>query len=273
MQGVLEVVDGVGHVVGPVHDLLLQAGALPRRALAEPVEDLGVVGVVAELVRLPAQIGTPAVIDACGITTRPGVLAGGVERRPGEIEAGTATGRGVDDLGLQARHHAQCLRIALEATDALGEAIELALPVVAEGRMPEVVGQSGDVDQVGIAPERRSHLARDLGDLQGVRQAGAREVRAARDEDLGGRRQAAQPGRVQHPRAVPGEGRAIAGHIEHPPLDIGGGVARGHAHAPDPSRRVSPVRSRQRLSEPPAPSEARPASSRATGTRNGEHET
>ncbi len=75
VEGILEIVDGVGHIVGPVHDLLLEAGPLARGTLAQPVEDLGIVGVVAELVRLPAQVGSATVIDRRGVTSRPGVFA------------------------------------------------------------------------------------------------------------------------------------------------------------------------------------------------------
>ena len=206
MQGVFEVVHGVGHVVGPVHDLLLQAGALPRCSLAQPVEDLRVVGVVAELVGLPAQIGSASIVDGGGVTARPGVLAGGVERGAREIQAHAAPRGRIDDLGLQARHHPEGLRIALEATDRLGQPVEFAFAVVAEGRVAEVMRESCDVDEIGVTTQCRAHLPGDLRHLERVRQAGAGEVGAAGHEHLRGRRQAAKPGGVQHACAVSGEG-------------------------------------------------------------------
>ena len=184
VQGVLEVVHGVGHVVGPIHDLLFQAGALARSALAQPMKDFRVVGVVAELVRLPTQVGAATVIDGRGVTPRPGVFARGIEGGPRKVEADAATGGRVDDLRLQPSHDPQGLRIALEATDRLGQPIEFTLAVVTEGRVPQVVRESRDVDEIRVATERRPHLSGDLRDLEGVGQARAWEVGAAGDENL-----------------------------------------------------------------------------------------
>ena len=122
------------------------------------------------------------------------------------VEAGTAARGRVDDLGLQSRHHAQRLSIALEAADALADPIEFALAVVSEGRVPEVVGQARDIDQVRVAPEGGAHLAGDLGHLKRVREPGAREVCAARHKDLGSRRESPEPSGVQDPGAITCEG-------------------------------------------------------------------
>lgn len=154
VQGILHVVHGVGDVVGPVHDLLLQAGAVLGGAPPEPVEDLGIVGVVAELLGV--------------VPPGPGVLAGGVQGCAREVKARAASGHRIDDLGLEAREHAQGLRIALESTDVVGDAVEFAFAVVAERRMPQVVGEPRHVDQIGVAAQSGAHLARELGDLQRV---------------------------------------------------------------------------------------------------------
>ena len=131
--------------------------------------------------------------------------------------------------------------------------------------VPEVVGQARGVDQVGIAPEHGPELAPDLRAFQGVGQPGPREIARADLDHLRLGRQPAQRRAVQHPGAVPLE-RAAPGVAS--PL--------GRLSYP-PGRRVSVVAApaRHRLSLPPAVSAtaARPASSRATGTRNGEQET
>ena len=192
VHGILEVMHRVGHVVGPVHDLLLDARLLPGGVGAEPREDGEVIVIGAELAhaRLP----------------RPGVLARSIEGGPTEVEADTLVGLGIHDLGLESTEHAEGLGIALEAPDPLREAIELGLTVVAIGRMPQIMGEAGHLDQVGIAPQGRTELAADLGDLQGVGQARAREVRDSRDHDLGLSREAAQRRRVQHACTIPREG-------------------------------------------------------------------
>src|ERR1700761_7883511 len=49
VEPVLHIVDRIGYVVSPVHDLGLQARPAVWRALPDPAEDLGVIGVGAEL--------------------------------------------------------------------------------------------------------------------------------------------------------------------------------------------------------------------------------
>ena len=206
VERILEIVDRIRHVVGPVHHLLLEAGALSWRTFAQPVEDLCVVGVVTELVRLATEIRSASVVDSGGVAAWPGVLARGIERGAREIEPDTATRGGVNDLRLEPRHHAKSLGIALESTDRCGLAVELALAVVAKGRMPEVMGKPRDVDEIRVAPQRRPHLTCDLCDLERVGQARAREVGTAGDEHLRGRCQSTQARGVQHAGAVAREG-------------------------------------------------------------------
>src|SRR5260221_9418364 len=155
------------------------------------------------------------------------------------------------------------------------------------------MGQAGRVDQFWIAAKRSPYLPADLRALQRVRQPRAREV-GLPDLDhlrLGG--QPAQRGAVQDPGPVPLERAAFTA------LGTLGGLGR------EPCRRV-PVIDGTRgpacagfapafaacgpacagfapafaacghlLSLPPESSSAtaRPASSLATGTRNGEQET
>ena len=65
MNGVLDIVHGIGHVVGPVHDLLFEAGAIIRRSLAKPMEDRQVIVIDTELAHTRLAF--------------PRVLAGGIE--------------------------------------------------------------------------------------------------------------------------------------------------------------------------------------------------
>ena len=87
----------VGDVVGPVHDLRLDALGSWDRAEPQPVEDLAVVFVEAELRVLGRA--------------RPRVLRRGVEGRAGQVQPDAAT-VGVDDLRLEAGQDAQALRVA-----------------------------------------------------------------------------------------------------------------------------------------------------------------
>jgi len=212
-----EVVDGVGDVVAPVHHLRLEAASLAGRALAQPGEHVEVVVVDAELARARLP--------------RPGVLRGGVEGRAREVEPHRAAGAravvGAERLGLEPGQDPQRLRVALEAADGCGHLVERVLAVVPEGRVPEVVRQARDLDEVGVAAERGPELAPDLGALQGVGEPGAQEVALPRSEHLGLGGPAAQRRRVQHARPVTGERRAAGalGRLEHPPRLVVGRVA------------------------------------------------
>jgi hypothetical protein len=147
--------------------------------------------------------------------------------------------------------------------------------------------QAGGIYQVGIAAESAAELASDLRAFQRVRQPGAREVGLTDLDDLSLGREPAQRGTVQHPGAVPLE-RTAPGAVRA--LRRLGGEPRGRmtvvaaraagnvtgAAAVHGGRACRPVLAGgHRLSLPPVSSSAtaRPASSRATGTRNGEQET
>jgi len=161
VQPVLDVVHRVGHVVRPVHDLRLEAGAGAGGGLADPVEHRTVVLVHAEL--HGRQVGGVG-------AARPGVLGGGVEGGAGEVEADGALGG--EPLGLDAGEQSEGLGVALEAAAVVGELVQGLFAVVAERRVAEVVGEAGRFDQVGVAAEGGAQLTADLGALQGVGQAG-----------------------------------------------------------------------------------------------------
>src|SRR5699024_5433204 len=124
--------------------------------------DLGVVRVVVELVGVTAA------------TPGPGVLDGGVEGGPGEVESGPAS-FGIDDLALQPHQEAQALRVSLEASAVPGHLVQSSFPVVTEGWMSQVVGQAGRLHQVGVTTQRPTEFPADLGAFQGVGQAGTRK--------------------------------------------------------------------------------------------------
>ena len=75
--------------------------------------------------------------------------------------------------------------------------------------MPEIVSETRDVDHIGIAAQRLAEFASDLGDLEGVSQAGTREVRLAGHHDLGLGSQAAKSCGVKNPGTI---SREIASH-------------------------------------------------------------
>jgi len=89
------------------------------------------------------------------------------------------------------------------------ELIERALAVVAVGRVPDVVGQTGKLHEVKVAAQPDRHAPPDLGHFQGVRQPGARSVTFAGSDNLRLVGQPAQCGAVQYPGPVPGEVGAV----------------------------------------------------------------
>ena len=117
----------------------------------------------------------------------------------------------VKDFGLQPGQDAEVLRVALEAAVLGGHFVERPLAVVTVGRMADVVGQPGQVDEVGIAAQPDRHAAADLGDLQRVGQPGARGLALARPDHLRLVGEPAQRGAVQHAGPVAGEIGAVFG--------------------------------------------------------------
>ena len=95
-----------------------------------------------------------------------------------------------------------------------------------ERRVPEVVGQAGGVDDVGIAAERLSELTSDLGHLEGVGQAGPHEVVRTGADDLRLRREPPQCRGVEDPGTVAGERGAAGtlGRFGDPAFDVRGAV-------------------------------------------------
>ena len=198
-DAVLEVVHGVGHVVGEVHHLRLDAAS---RAVDARVASSRRPRGRRRRPRTCRRAVAPVAARA------PGVLRAGVERRPGQVQPDRAA-VGVGGLGLEPGQDAQRLGVALEAAAARAELVERHLAVVAERRVPHVVGERGGLGEVGVAAERVGQVAGDLGDLEAVGEPVAHEVVGLRAEHLGLRGQPAQRGGVHDPGPVALERRAL----------------------------------------------------------------
>ncbi len=107
-----------------------------------------------------------------------------VQCGPGQVEPGR-TPLGIKDFGLQSGEDPEVLRVALEPAERFGDLVEGTLAVVPVGRVADVVGQAGQVDQVGIAAEPDRHAASDLGHLSEWVKPGARGVTVPRTDHLG----------------------------------------------------------------------------------------
>src|SRR5437879_12667023 len=93
-----------------------------------------------------------------GASTKPGVLEGGVQGGPGQVEAGAL------GLGLEPGQQAQRLGVALETADRGGQFVEGGLAVVPERAVADVVRQASRVHQVRVTADLLADLARDLRD-------------------------------------------------------------------------------------------------------------
>ena len=220
---ILEVVHRVGDVVAEVHHLRLDAAHRLGRAGTQPVEGILIVGVVAELAAA-ARVG-----DA--LLRRPRVLATRVEAGAGQVEAVRAA-IGPEHLGLQPGEQAERLGVALEPADVVRPGGQRALPVVTEGRVPEVMGEAGAVDDIRIEPQVDRELAADLRDLERMGEPVAGEVEArGRAEHLRLDGEAAQGAGMQHAPAIAGEVAAtVRVLLGQPALGVGLVVA-GQEHA------------------------------------------
>ena len=144
-------------------------------ALAQPVQKVRVLVVSAVL-----TVGA-----AIGIGLGPRVLAGTVEGRAGEVEAialRLAVSIVHDDFGLQASENTQGLRVALETIKR--DLIERVFAIVSIGWVADVMGKPCHIAEIRIEAEPSTDAARDLANLQGVGQPGARGIAVARPDDL-----------------------------------------------------------------------------------------
>ena len=109
-----------------------------------------------------------------------------------------------DAVPLQAVDHAQRMLVVTEfLTEApFQAAVEHLLADVPERRMAEVVAQPDRLHQVLVQAQRPGNRARDGGDLERVREAGAVVIATGRDEHLRLVRQPAERLAVDDPIAV-----------------------------------------------------------------------
>ena len=173
--------EAVFHVVGAVGDLVRQVGDLGferRRTEA------------GEFVRNRAGIrgmGEDAVAGFAG------------QVQAGEVRVG-AFEFGDDPVGLQ---------VVLETPAVLHQVGERVFAGVAEGGMPQVVGESDRFGEVFVQAERAGRRSGDLGDFEGMGQPGAVVVAFVVDEDLRLVLEAAERAGVDDAVAVPLVGRPV----------------------------------------------------------------
>ncbi len=205
-----------------------------------------VVGVDAELAAGARRAVGVGAVRVTGVVVGPGVLRRRVESGPGEVQADRPTA-GVEGLGLEPGEDPQRLCVALEAAARGAELGQRALAVVAERRVPEVVGERRRLHDVGVAPDRAGEVAGHLGHLEGVRQPVAHEVVGLRPDHLGLGGEPAQCRGVHDPGPVALERGALGrparfGRLVHPARTGVLVVPLRRPHRGDPTARRGRVR-------------------------------
>ena len=111
---------------------------------------------------------------------------------------------------LKALHDAQGVQVVVKAQAVgLQAAVQRALAGVAEWRMADVMHKGEGLSEIDVEAERLGDLARDLCDLNGVREAAAKVIGGAAGEDLRLAGEAAEGARLDDAVAVALEGRAV----------------------------------------------------------------
>jgi hypothetical protein len=217
-RAVDDVVQRIGRVVRPVHDLALDAlEGVPGPRHVRQVRRV-------DALEGPAPLRLLLVVEEVVIrrrAVRVGRHAFAVqglvfEHTVKECACGRHTARPAAALEDEVGEDAQCLRVALEAAVGGHQLVELALADMAEGRVTQVVRVAHGLHEVGIrtrraANPRQQHLGdrpRDARHFQRVRQPRAVEVVLAALEDLRLRLQTAKRVGKQHTIAIDLERRA-----------------------------------------------------------------
>ncbi len=226
-QSIVDVVVVVRDLVGEVRELRLEARLA---ALEEAFAD------VAELARVLERA----------------VLQDSLARLEGEVQPAEAR-----VALLELVDHAQRLQVVLEAAELAHAIVERVLPRVAERRVAEVVREADRFDEVLVQRQRARDGARDLRDLERMRETRAIEVALVVHEHLGLVDEAAERGRMDHAVAVALELGAIRRRIF--------GVAPARARSTN-APRTARARGRTRAARI---IETRPRSPRAARTIRG----
>ena len=219
-DGILHIMHAVGDVVGQVHDLAFHRCRIDGRVPLEPGKDLLIIGI-------DTVLGRPLPLGMLGrIGQGPGILDGGIQGRPGQVDTGTAAIR-MKDLGLQPGQESHGLGVSLESPYGGGDGGKRPLPVVPKGRVTQIVRQAGTIDHIGVATQHGADLAPYLGDLQSMGQTGPDEIIGSRHQNLGFGSEAAQGGGMDQPCPITFEGCTGVGfwRLRSPALLIEGRVA------------------------------------------------
>ena len=158
------------------------------------------------------------------------VLGEAFERFPGQVEAVEGC-----VFALQGEHDAKALGIVVKAAVVLHDLVEGAFTGVTERGVAHVMGERQHLGQVFVEAELAGDGAGDLGDFEGVREAGAVVVAFVEDEDLGFVNEATKGGGVEYAVAVAlkraASGARTFGMGASARGDGGGGVMSGGAVA------------------------------------------
>ena len=224
---VLDVVHGVGDVVGEVHDLRLDAAAPAVRSTASRIQSKA--GRSSSYTpnlapsRVMPSLCTPPGTGASAIGQGYFVQASSVARvrlRPTEAPAAS------DVFASSRVSRRSVCALPSNPPQSAREPVERALAVVPERRVSEVVRERRGLGDVGVGAERAGEVARDLGDLEAVGQPVADEVVALRADHLGLGREPAERRGVDDARAVALERLALRRvdplrRLRHDPLAVG----------------------------------------------------
>ncbi len=184
-DAVLDVVDGVGDVVGEVHDLRLEAlpaPTAPRRIQSKTGRSSSYTP------NLQTSRGDPSACTPCGSSAAARgqgyfVQASSVARvRLSPTEAPARVERSWPRAGSAAAASGRCPRSRRTASPSSASTRS---PLWPNGGWPEVVGERGGLGDVGLAAQRPGQVAGDLGDLEAVGEPVADEVVALRPDHLG----------------------------------------------------------------------------------------
>ena len=137
---------------------------------------------------------------------------------------------------LQRGHHAQRLRVVVEAAMGLQAFVERPLAGMAERGMAEVVGQRQRFRQVLVEAKLPGQRPGNLGHFQRMGQPGAVMIALMEHKNLGFVLETAKSGGMDHPVAIPAERAAglARGFRKQPaaaPLGVAGVGRAGGSHS------------------------------------------